>query len=742
MQYNKTEIGEVFIMFIRKLHHLFFAFTAALFLIVSSLVPVQATDPTITLSKHMVFLTSYGNDTVTFTTTGDPEVTADDPLSFDFTADHEHLVDVTVKDGEFWFFADGDNFGHAVVYINLNGSFVDMIDVYVYDDSDMYFTRPMNTGGLLSEGKALTTLNVEPIEARYAPVKVKTDDPSVAVPEEKIMAACDLRFDLIAEGIANITVETETRMDSFELESLGEGNYAEDIRVKDDEYEIYIKKGSSIENPFILYNYAHGCEDDFLRTEIIQDSEGFGDNGVVTIQEDGSFKGNRNGYAEIAARSRLGQYASVYVYVYEKPEKLSFGSDTYYINQNNDWILEPELKVEPETLGFLPIIYTSTDPDIVRIGEYETYEYISDGEVKLRAAYRDDPSIYAECKVIAFTAKHANTLKTVSEVTVYPEYEKEVDLTFEPYASYHNLTSIYSDDEAIATAENDFTDTLSIEGHSIGTTTIRLKSGSKAKADIKVKVVKGAPKSEDKIMVGHPKTAVDYPDDVQDMGKEFTFIKGEMYMIDAYREFEEGYYYIGGEDLLKTDLEMNLLDSGLFTVQRVDIQPDDHMVWFTASEAGTSVIEPIEGTDVKVTVIEPTGGVDMYRLYNPNSGEHFYTAKEKEKNALVTYGWKYEGIGWTAPDISYTPVFRLYNANSGDHHYTMKVKERDALIGFGWKDEGIGWYSDDAKKVPLFREYNPNMSKCNHNYTTKKAEHDYLTTHGWNDEGIGWYGVK
>ncbi len=72
----------------------------------------------------------------------------------------------------------------------------------------------------------------------------------------------------------------------------------------------------------------------------------------------------------------------------------------------------------------------------------------------------------------------------------------------------------------------------------------------------------------------------------------------------------------------------------------------------------------------------------------------------------------------------------------------MKKAEKDALVSYGWKYEGIGWYSDPAKGVPLYREYNPNMPACNHNYTRKKAEHDYLVDHGWKDEGIGWYGVN
>ncbi|MCR5448763.1 MAG: hypothetical protein K6F23_05140, partial [Solobacterium sp.] len=134
-------------------------------------------------------------------------------------------------------------------------------------------------------------------------------------------------------------------------------------------------------------------------------------------------------------------------------------------------------------------------------------------------------------------------------------------------------------------------------------------------------------------------------------------------------------------------------------------------------------------------------GIDMYRLYNPNSGEHHYTKNAGEKDALVKYGWNYEGIGWTAPK-SGNPVYRLYNPNNGgDHHYTMNAGEKNFLANNGWKYEGIGWYSDPDQKVPVYREYNPNAVARNHNYTANKGEHNYLTSIGWRDEGIGWYAI-
>lgn len=149
----------------------------------------------------------------------------------------------------------------------------------------------------------------------------------------------------------------------------------------------------------------------------------------------------------------------------------------------------------------------------------------------------------------------------------------------------------------------------------------------------------------------------------------------------------------------------------------------------------------------------------LNRLYNPNSGEHFYTKDLEEKDVLVGLGWQDEGIGWTSPVDSNDPVFRLYNPNAGDHHYTKSSKERDVLVSVGWKYEGIGWYSYDATttngatispvtansitKVDVYREYNPNAKAAGaHNYTTNEAENDFLVSVGWLEEGIAWGALK
>lgn len=179
---------------------------------------------------------------------------------------------------------------------------------------------------------------------------------------------------------------------------------------------------------------------------------------------------------------------------------------------------------------------------------------------------------------------------------------------------------------------------------------------------------------------------------------------------------------VGGQD--EDLLEKNPVTVGPYVVLNGKITKDEQANFVIVKEK-----------PVKVTP------VDMYRLYNPNSGEHFYTSDEKERNTLVSLGWRNEGKGWTAPSYSQQPVYRLYNQNAGDHHYTTEINEKDELVKKGWQYEGIGWYSDAQKRTPLYRAYNPNAQAGAHHYTTNAEEFRYLVSIGWRQEGIGWYGM-
>lgn len=154
--------------------------------------------------------------------------------------------------------------------------------------------------------------------------------------------------------------------------------------------------------------------------------------------------------------------------------------------------------------------------------------------------------------------------------------------------------------------------------------------------------------------------------------------------------------------------------------------------------AGVVNVEAVQEDELQTQASDQA----MYRMYNPWSGEHFYTANKGERNSLVPLGWHYEGIGWMAPAAG-DDVYRLYNPNSGDHHYTLSAQERNWLVTLGWRYEGVGWKSaqaSDTSRSPLYRQFNPNAITGTHNFTLHKQENDSLARIGWHAEGVGWYG--
>lgn len=130
-------------------------------------------------------------------------------------------------------------------------------------------------------------------------------------------------------------------------------------------------------------------------------------------------------------------------------------------------------------------------------------------------------------------------------------------------------------------------------------------------------------------------------------------------------------------------------------------------------------------------------GTPEYRLYNYNSGEHFYTADADERNHLVHAGWDYEGFAWMNTGKTNRPVYRLLNPHSGEHFYTIKKKEKDSLIKSGWEYEGIDSYAVKKSQVPVFRLYNSKNGR--HIYTASVDERTRLARNGWKSEGISWY---
>ncbi len=144
-----------------------------------------------------------------------------------------------------------------------------------------------------------------------------------------------------------------------------------------------------------------------------------------------------------------------------------------------------------------------------------------------------------------------------------------------------------------------------------------------------------------------------------------------------------------------------------------------------------------------VACAQETEKVPMYRLYYPDTHEHFYT-KDKNELRILTHdrGWVYEGIGWYAPTDG-IPVYRLYNPFTTDHHYTMDLNEYNQLGKIGWQQENIGWFSDPGEGLPMYRMFCDSLVTGTHHYTKDLNERNTLVSQGaWANEGIGWYGLN
>ena len=147
--------------------------------------------------------------------------------------------------------------------------------------------------------------------------------------------------------------------------------------------------------------------------------------------------------------------------------------------------------------------------------------------------------------------------------------------------------------------------------------------------------------------------------------------------------------------------------------------------------------------------------VDLYRLYNPYTGEHLYTISATERDYLVEEGWEDEGgeLFAGAPSVGqvFSPevdpghlnpaVYRLYNpyAPGGDHHYTTDKNEYEELQKAGWKGEGIAFYSAPFTGMARYRLYNPYAETGAHHYTCNGDEVAALVDLGWRNEGVAWF---
>lgn len=169
--------------------------------------------------------------------------------------------------------------------------------------------------------------------------------------------------------------------------------------------------------------------------------------------------------------------------------------------------------------------------------------------------------------------------------------------------------------------------------------------------------------------------------------------------------------------------------------------------WYTAKTGNTKMPKSIKLKEGGVTYYAHWKEIPskvVYRVYNPNTGEHFYPTSTYERDANVKAGWRNEGILEYSP-TSGTPIYRIYNPNAkgGDHYYTSSKYEAQTRVKEGWKWDYNGkpvFYSGGTK--PVYVAYNPNAVTGAHNYTMNAYEQYSLLKIGWKYGSTAWYALK
>lgn len=141
---------------------------------------------------------------------------------------------------------------------------------------------------------------------------------------------------------------------------------------------------------------------------------------------------------------------------------------------------------------------------------------------------------------------------------------------------------------------------------------------------------------------------------------------------------------------------------------------------------GKSEVMPVEPHKASIDAVDNA----LYRLYNPNNGDHLFTPDHNEAEVIAGMGWAYEGVAGLTGDGD--EVTRLYNPGNGLHMLTASHSEHDSLVKAGWLCEGEAFRA--GTKHDMYRLYNPNNGA--HHFTTAASERDGLRSAGWTYEGV------
>ena len=175
--------------------------------------------------------------------------------------------------------------------------------------------------------------------------------------------------------------------------------------------------------------------------------------------------------------------------------------------------------------------------------------------------------------------------------------------------------------------------------------------------------------------------------------------------------------------------------------------------------ANTLGFSNLAGADVGDTRIDAsTSNIDedvdsdvVYRFFNNNTGVHFYTSNETERDVTQELpnfsfeGASYEGVDSLTGNPEPSPVYRFLNEDTGVHLYTISEVERDAtqeLDNFSFEGEVFFAYpTEEEDTIPIYRFFNTVTGA--HFYTPSVVERDSVEANlpDFVSEGVAYYAL-
>ncbi|WP_156648084.1 Ig-like domain-containing protein [Methylobacterium sp. Leaf88] len=165
-------------------------------------------------------------------------------------------------------------------------------------------------------------------------------------------------------------------------------------------------------------------------------------------------------------------------------------------------------------------------------------------------------------------------------------------------------------------------------------------------------------------------------------------------------------------------------------------------------EAGNAGFAGQTSVNIKTASVQAE---EVYRFFNTNTGGHFFTVSENERNIVQTSDpvYRAEGIGFGALEAKSVAgaeeVYRFFNTKTGGHFFTTSEFERDQVIQTApdYRPEGIGFYEFEADQGSstdaVYRFYNTKTG--GHFFTVSENERNIVSSAGgdYRFEGIAFY---